>query len=124
VSSWSGFFGGTATSSVRLRSGVITMKMTSRTRQMSTKGVTLGCELTPLPPTAMPMTDLLPFRARGLLGHEGDLLEPGLVGLDHDLADVSVLHPLVRLDQHLLVRHPIVDLGHLRLELVPRHWLF
>src|SRR5262245_16573620 len=96
------------------------MKMMSSTRQMSTKGVTLMSLLRPLPPSCMAMTrPPLPFRPRDLLGDERDLGEPRLVGLDHHLAHVAVLHRAVGLDQDRLVGHPVVDFRHLGLELVP-----
>src|SRR5204862_7878586 len=100
------------------------MKMISSTRQISTNGVTLMSLLSPLPPSCMDMTcPSLSFRAGDLLGDERDFREPGFVGLDHVLPNVAVLHRLVRLDEHGLVGHSIVDLGHLGLVLIPRNRL-
>src|SRR6266446_4715445 len=96
------------------------MKMIRRTSTMSTKGVTLMSDFSPWPPICIATLSASSlFLARNLLGDQRDLAEPRLVGLDHHLADVAVLHRPVRLDQHRLLRHSIVHFLHLGDVLVP-----
>src|ERR1041385_7758471 len=114
---FAGALGGTRTRYPICTTGVMTMKMMSRTSTTSTSGVTLMSDrIEPPPPTCIDLDSWLRCSLR--LRDQTDVVEADLAAGLEDVEHRAVFHQLVALDRDLAVGGALMDGFQLRLHLL------